>query len=946
MPAPATSEHEAERQRLLHAAGVLDTPAEDSFDALAACAAQAAACPVALIALVDGERLWLKASHGVDLAAAPRLHAPCAQVVASDAPLVVPDVRLDARFAAGAFARAPLGARFYAGFPLRVAGLALGSLAVIDRAPRAALDAAAVEALGKLAQAASELLALRLETRAVERERARLVDFARASGDWMWETDAELRYTWISATYEAVTGVPVGEWLGRRIVDAPLLDARGAALADGSTLHGLMRRGEPFARVLTEQAIGARRLCVSRSAVPVHASDGSFAGWRGTSRDVTARLALGLRARERDELLGKLASNLPGIIFQYRLHPDGRSSYPYVSPRAREIYGIEPPPPEEPRHADSPARPVHPDDRERFVASALESARTLGPWVQDFRIVRGDGDVRWLESRATPERLADGSVLWHGFTADVTERKQIEQALRRTEQKWELAAEVTGIGMAALDLKTEALELDRRACLNHGLAWPHGPMRLADWREAVDPADREQVMHALECALRERGTLETRYRVHHPDGQVRLLEIVARGLYDAAGVPTDVVGTCRDVTEQVAAEQLRRDKESAERANRAKTEFLSRVSHELRTPLNSILGFAQLMALDAQHPLAAAQRKRLDNVQQAGRHLLELINDVLELTRIEQPQPLPCVPVDAARALRACLATLQPLALTHTVTLPPLPASSDANWVLADARALEQVLMNLLSNAIKYNRRGGRVTLALDSESAAGAAPARLRIGVRDEGPGLSAEQQANLFQPFNRLGAEQRRIEGSGLGLVIARELARAMDGELRVASRPGAGSTFSIALPACAPPQLEAAPTTQADADASITGRRHLLYIEDEPLNVLLMQEVVRSRAEWTLDIAHDGAGGLALARSLKPDLVLIDMNLPDTNGMALIRALRGDARTASLRCIALSADAMREQIDAARNAGFDDYWTKPIDVVRMLGTLSALLAEREAV
>ncbi|HSN31921.1 MAG TPA: PAS domain-containing protein, partial [Ideonella sp.] len=569
-PAP-TNDDEARRLAVLHAIGVLGTPAEPSFDALADCAASASGCPVALLNLVDADRVWVKAAVGTSAASLPREQALCTHVVAADAPLEVDDLRRDARFAGHALVAVEGGLRFFAGFPLRVEGRAVGALCVHDRVPRR-LDAAQRRTLASLAQAGSELLALRLKVGEVERERARLADFARASGDWMWETDAELRYTWISPTYEAVTGVPARQWLGRRIVDTPLLDAQGRPLPDGATLHALMARPEPYARVLTEQRIGERRLFVLRSAVPVFDAAGALGGWRGTSRDLTARMAVSERAREREDMLAKLAASLPGVVFQYRLHPDGRVSYPYVSSRVREVYGIEPPATDVLHEREQAVRMLLPEDRARFLASIDESARGLTRWVHDYRIVRADGEVRWLESRSIPEPLPDGGILWHGFTADVTERKAMELALRRTEERWELAAEAAGIGRATLDLASGTMEFDRRACLNHGLPWPHAPIAFTAWRDSIDPEQRDAVVRDLERAVTERRTFETRCRVRRPDGELRLIELVARAVVGADGAATSLVGTCRDVTGQAAAEQLRRDKESAERANRAKTE--------------------------------------------------------------------------------------------------------------------------------------------------------------------------------------------------------------------------------------------------------------------------------------------------------------------------------------------------------------------------------------
>jgi len=218
-----------------------------------------------------------------------------------------------------------------------------------------------------------------------------------------------------------------------------------------------------------------------------------------------------------------------------------------------------------------------------------------------------------------------------------------------------------------------------------------------------------------------------------------------------------------------------------------------------------------------------------------------------------------------------------------------------------------------------------------------------VRVAVRDDGRGIGDEQQAALFQPFNRLGAELGRTQGSGLGLVISLQLVQAMRGRLHVSSRIGSGSVFTVELPAGAAGGAAAASRAEARPVPAThsTGPRQVLYIEDEPLNMVLMQEVFRGRAEWTLLTAEDGATGLRIARDARPDLVLADMNLPDMSGLALIGMLRADLQTRGLHCVALSADAMREQIEAALAAGFDDYWTKPIDVERVLDDLGRLLA-----
>jgi PAS domain S-box-containing protein len=404
-------------------------------------------------------------------------------------------------------------------------------------------------------------------------------------------------------------------------------------------------------------------------------------------------------------------------------------------------------------------------------------------------------------------------------------------------------------------------------------------------------------------------------------------------VFDAQGDFRGYRGTTRDVTSRVEREALLRDKAALEDASRAKSAFLSRVSHELRTPLNAILGFAQLMALDQDRPLSTQQLHRLDGVRRAGEHLLAVVNDVLDIARIEQgAMSLQAQAIALTDFVASCLHAVQPLAGARPVTLhAQLPGGLHA-W--ADAQALEQVLLNLLSNAIKFNHVGGTVTVSAVADART------VTLSVTDSGVGMSANEIGQLFQPFNRLGAERKRIAGSGLGLVIVRELAQAMGGEVTVTSQPGLGSCFSVNLPVATATATATPAPLQAQSDAVPAVRvaplavpRQVLYIEDEPLNVLLMQEVFRAQPAWTLHVTEEGEAGVLAAQRLRPDLTLIDMNLPDISGLEVLRRLREHPATRELRCIALSADAMQEQISAARAAGFDDYWTKPIDLTQLL-------------
>ena len=926
---------EARRLAVLRDLGVLDSGREAAFDALAACAARLAGCSVALIGLVDAERVWLKAAVGLELHELPRELAFGVPAVAGAGPLVVEDLAADPRFAAHPLVRGAPRLRFHAGQPLRVDGAMVGMLSVLDPAPRT-LDTGTLEALAQLGRATVELLQSRRRTLDATAQRERLLDFARAAGDWMWESDAEHRYLWLSDAFEAQTGLPAAAVLGRRIEDAELLDEHGEPRPGRPRLHALLAAGRAFTRVLSEKETPHGPMLVSRSAVPVHAADGRFAGYRGTARNVSATVAAAAAARRSQATLRLVAAQLPGALFTYQKHADGRRDFPFVSDSAARLLGVD----AGALQAD-PAlffRLVHPDDRAPLRRAVEASAATLRPLELRYRIVRPDGALRWLESRAAPVRQPDGSTLSHGFTADVTERHATEAALREAEERWRLAAESAGIGIAHLRRADGQVRLDARACEQHGLAHPHGPLGLHDWLAQVDPADRDAADAAVRRALTGGTPFEARLRVRRPDGTVRWLEFVVRATRADGGAIDGLIGICRDVHEPQVAGELQRQKHEAERANRAKSEFLSRLSHELFTPLNAILGFAQLMALDGEQPLPAAQARRLDSVRQAGKHLLALTDDMLAWSAIERSEfRLPIAPVDVDAALRAALAVSRPLLDERGVTLPPPPASGAC--ARGDALRLEQLLAKLVTHAARRSQRGQMIMLSVAADECG------VALRIEDRGEPIRRERLERLFQPFGRLAPDQPLAHDTGLGLVIARRLAELMEGTLEVESgEPGGGTglRFVLRLRRCedAPqPAEEGVPRNPPASPAADAGRR-VLYIEDEPLNQVLLTEVFRARPSWRLEIAADGASGLAALAGELPDLVLMDMNLPDSNGRELIARVRAEPRTAGLRCIALSADAMREQIEAARRAGFDDYWTKPIDVARVLGALDQLL------
>lgn len=391
------------------------------------------------------------------------------------------------------------------------------------------------------------------------------------------------------------------------------------------------------------------------------------------------------------------------------------------------------------------------------------------------------------------------------------------------------------------------------------------------------------------------------------------------------------------VTERT--EELARARDEAERASRSKSEFLSGMSHELRTPMNAILGFAQLLATDMAPALSERQRAQVRQILRAGSHLMELINEVLDLARIEAGKlQISIEPVDLAAMIGDCLSLMQPVAQDYRVHLVADTPVECGCHVRVDRTRFRQILLNLLSNAIKYNREQGRVWVSCEAQAQS------VRIGISDTGPGLSAEQKGRLFRDFERLGADQAPIEGTGIGLALSRRLVSLMHGEIGVDSELGRGSTFWLRVPRCdevpepAAPQVVAGPDTGGTDDT--VARYKVLYVEDNPVNVTLMEAVLAQRPQVRLITAPLPGLGLDLARAERPDLMLVDIQLPGMDGYELLGRLRQSAATQDIPVIAVSANALAADVQRGLAAGFALYLTKPIDIRQLLQAVDTVL------
>jgi len=377
-----------------------------------------------------------------------------------------------------------------------------------------------------------------------------------------------------------------------------------------------------------------------------------------------------------------------------------------------------------------------------------------------------------------------------------------------------------------------------------------------------------------------------------------------------------------EASRRLAETERERAREEAETANRAKSEFLSRMSHELRTPLNSVLGFTQLLQADDLQP---DQQESLTYISRAGRHLLALINEVLDISRIESgtlalsPEAVP-----VRETLEEVISFTRPMAAEHGVSVE-MDATACDHFVMADRQRLRQALLNLMSNAIKYGGANGRVTVACRPPE-----DGRLRLEVTDAGPGIPEPSLARLFVPFDRLGAEQTAVEGTGIGLPLTKALVEAMNGEIGVESVVGEGSTFWISLRTTTEPAGAGAMAPDS-GEVALTagGERRILYIEDNEANIRLIERIVEQLPRTTLTTAMQGQQGLALASAERPHLIVLDLHLPDMSGLNVLRSLRGDAATRATPVLILTADASEAQSRALLAEGADAVLNKPLDV-----------------
>lgn len=739
---------------------------------------------------------------------------------------------------------------------------------------------------------------------------------------------------YVNPAFERITGYSRDEIIGRNCrflqgeeVDQPSLDEIRSALREGrageALVHNYRKDGTPFWNELR--------------IAPVHDEQGDLTHFIGISDDVTKR-------REAEEALFKSEERLRRSQLYANIGTwdwNVRTGQLLWSERIPPLFGL--PEGEQEATYENFLNAVHPDDRQKVLIAVNGCVQRGLEYNIEHRCVWPDGSVHWLLERGDVVRAEDGAPLnMLGVVQDITKRKLAE--FKSLEQQARLVIfkhiiENVADGVITIDASGNILSFNPAAEKLFGYSAAeviNGNLNVL----MPEPYSSEHDQYLARYMAGQQADIigkQLELTGKRKDGMVFPLELSITVM--EIDNKKHFVGILRDISERKQYErEIIAAKDEAERANNAKSEFLSSMSHELRTPMNAILGFGQLLEIET--GLNEYQADYVDEMLKAGRHLLELINEVLDLSKIESGNiNLSLEPLSCAELVEECLALVRPIAQSVGITIKdPIIG---AYVIRADRTRLKQVLLNLLSNAIKYNRPQGEVEIRVTVQEGV------VRLAVADTGYGIPAARWQELFQPFSRLGAESTGIEGTGIGLTISRRLMEMMGGAIGVDSEEERGSTFWIKLPEVVLEQDIQSHHQEEQAIAAGAGladeyQHTVLYIEDNPANLRLVARILGKNPQLRLITAHNPELGLELASAHCPELILLDINLPGMDGYQVLSVLRSMKSAKKTPVIAISANATSRDIHRGIAAGFNEYITKPINVKHLLKTVNRFLSD----
>jgi PAS domain S-box-containing protein len=808
--------------------GILDTPAEAEFDALARAASLACGVPVSLLSLVDEDRQWFKANIGLDgVSETPREFAFCAHAIRGDDLMEVPDATQDTRFADNPLVTGEPGIQFYAGAPIRLSsGYTVGTLCVIDRQP-VSLNDTQREILRCLAKAAS-------------------------------------------CAIEAWRAKQVQEQAARTVHEAA----------------ALQRRSEAQLRRISEAA--------------------GIETW----------------------------------------HYDLASGEGVCSPGMARIRGGDP---AEPATLAKAIGFVAPAARPQFEAAIARAAAGEGGWDLALPLVRADGRHIWVRSVGSADPCDGRPASISGTLQDITQRVAQVAALEQANERLSLATETCEVGIWDWRLQDDVTKFDARMHQLFGRRPQDDELDGKNWWLVMHPDDRAGFSQALRDSATSGRPLATEFRAVWPDGRVRLIQCSARVTRDAAGRAVRMVGASWDVTESRNAEAMRVARDAADRASRAKSEFVATMSHEIRSPLSGLLGVLGLLRATR---LDEEQARMAGMIQHSAAILMAVLNDILDFSKIEAgAMSISLAPADPAELARQLAEPYVAIAKGKQLDFSLSIGDEVPPWVMTDGMRLRQILGNLLSNAAKFTASG---EIALSMTVVQGAGAPMLCVTVRDTGIGMTQAVIGRLFQPFAQAdGSTTRNFGGTGLGLSIARSLARLLDGDLSVTSSPGKGSVFTLRLPLrpCAPPACPASPPLcGADSNVPLSGRA-LVVDDDTTLRWLTQRQL--ATLGFHVEVAVDGEAALQKLRSEPCDFLVTDCHMPRMTGAELTQAVRAsaDQHLRAIPILGITADVTEAQRSLCLAAGMTELAIKPLTldrlsqyVRRMFGSDGGVAAETQ--